>query len=455
MFICYANYISFLICQENPEVPAVVPMLGGNSVIHPYTFFKGAYPIRITEIYEVSMMSFQKKWAVSPMPQFQAFKIWYATYLIDLGCPGAATKYLDSVSKLAKAFPNDSYFIHGIFGEKLIQCTDRLTVCFPKLAAENLKTETNNTGWLNKISSNFTGAALGRGLESLMNSAVGVDNDHSQTKKPSSPLTPLFPVPGSAGGSIYHEPVIIPSSGVEHEELRQPEDNSMGQMAPSNTFDIQLQKPGDYNQSYDYSNPSLPLQAANDYGQSYDNNPSIPPTNDYGQSYDNDQSIPPTNDYGQSYDNDHSIQDYNYSNQTNSLGNTVQTNDDGQSYDNSHEPTETYGGYYQQLNNRVVESYPENLVECYLKNPPLSHSPEKSPSDTPSNQKQANHPPINTYADNMDEDLGFGNSGLGKKTVVENVTDTKLQKEPEVKKPEADVKVSDPKKLDGISHSFS
>jgi hypothetical protein len=128
--------------------------------------------VRLTEILEYSLISASGKAQASPMPRFQAYKLWYAAYLADMGMISQASAYVSSISAVTKEFPQPCPYIHGIFGLLLKELGDRLEVMYGADLTEPI--DSTSGGWLGKISENFTGAALGRGLEHLMNSAVGV-----------------------------------------------------------------------------------------------------------------------------------------------------------------------------------------------------------------------------------------------------------------------------------------
>jgi Sec23-binding domain of Sec16 len=128
--------------------------------------------IRLTEILEYSLITASGKTQASPLPQFQAYKLWYAAYLADIGMISQASAYVSSISAVTKEFPQPCPYIHGIFGLLLKELGDRLEVMYGADLSE--PNDSSSGGWLGKISENFTGAALGRGLEHLMNSAVGV-----------------------------------------------------------------------------------------------------------------------------------------------------------------------------------------------------------------------------------------------------------------------------------------
>lgn len=158
--------------------------------------------IRLTEIFEYSLISASGKSQISPLPHFQAYKLWYATYLADMGMVSHASAYVSSILAVTKALAEPCPYIHGIFGLLLKELGDRLEVMYG--ADCSVSNESSNSGWLGKISENFTGAALGRGLEHLMNSAVGVPS--SQPKNNHAAIAPSESMNESQLNGVYLAP---------------------------------------------------------------------------------------------------------------------------------------------------------------------------------------------------------------------------------------------------------
>ncbi|KAI8905145.1 Sec23-binding domain of Sec16-domain-containing protein [Gorgonomyces haynaldii] len=124
--------------------------------------------IHINEIFELVQVHLNVN--LTHLPSLQPYKFWYCLYLSDLGLIDLSLEYLESIAK--------SKQLHQMMG--VFQ--DRISIMFKKTSKQE------SQGFF----SNFTGAALGRGLESLMNSAVGVEE-----KKPSDSPSSLYPVPRS------------------------------------------------------------------------------------------------------------------------------------------------------------------------------------------------------------------------------------------------------------------
>ncbi|KAJ3370166.1 vesicle coat component, partial [Kappamyces sp. JEL0680] len=165
-----------------------ISLILGNSRLHPCTFHKDQIALRATEIYEAAAMASNGGSATAtPLPHFQAYKLYNIALLADLGLITEATGYLQSVSLLAKGFAPACPFLHGFFWDRLQEINDRLRISCNVVFNKSLK-NASGSGWL----SSFSGAAIGRGLEQLMHSAVGVDGDSAEAvKTPSS----LFMVP--------------------------------------------------------------------------------------------------------------------------------------------------------------------------------------------------------------------------------------------------------------------
>ncbi|KAK6091834.1 hypothetical protein MT418_007686 [Batrachochytrium dendrobatidis] len=185
-------------------------MLGANHVSQPTTFFKDIDAFHITETLEFAL-TLGSGGISNGFPHFQAYKFWYATYLSDLGFQNLAFKYTEGIEHFIKTFKNGSPYFHQTFCNKLCQFTDQLLTSmssFESKAAAKDADDASSGGWLRKISSNLTGAALGRGLEQFMNNAVGVEDDITQPVKPQGPM---YPTTSHTDGLLSTQSSSIPS----------------------------------------------------------------------------------------------------------------------------------------------------------------------------------------------------------------------------------------------------
>lgn len=164
-------------------------------------------------------------------------KLWYAKYLADFGLYQLSGKYVDILHGLIKS---DSDLLSGEFVKAFQEFKDRMNVIFKKAPIN----AAGQSGWLTQIGSNFTGAAFGRGIESLMNSAVGVEEQPAEIAGVKSPPS-LYPVPSS-------EPHIetSPLVGVEVDSYNPTSYNIDG------SANAQVSVHDAYNQGYQQMNPS-------------------------------------------------------------------------------------------------------------------------------------------------------------------------------------------------------
>jgi hypothetical protein len=156
---------------------------------HPDTFYKNLLSIRLTELYEALFIGTNAM--KTPYPHFQAYKFWFISYLIDLGMVDLAMKYLEHLSNFVKCFEPNNPAISPRLRRELQEFTDRIIVC---CSVTMNKKQQDTGGWFGKLSNNLSGAAIGRGIEHLMNSAVGVEENSNVSGGPKRKT--LYPMPG-------------------------------------------------------------------------------------------------------------------------------------------------------------------------------------------------------------------------------------------------------------------
>ena len=154
-------------------------IVGADHIRNPGTFFKNLNAFHLTELLEFATTLQNNGSVLNAFPHFQAFKFWYASYLADIGYADLAQKYIGSVEYFVKSYSAGSPYFHDVLANKIRVFTDLLSNS-PGVALQMEKQSSSNS-WLSKLSNSFTGAALGRGIEQLMNNAVGVDNSPEQT----------------------------------------------------------------------------------------------------------------------------------------------------------------------------------------------------------------------------------------------------------------------------------
>jgi hypothetical protein len=349
----------------NNPVPSKIQLVGSKSSTSNYLFFKDLDALRLSEYFEVAHILSNNNWNMSPFPHFQAYKIWYAYYLADLGLGQESRAYVENTAHLLKAFPQPCAFMHKYVTDRLIELDDRLNVTNN---TKETSAKGNNFGWIPKISS----VSIGKSLEQLMNSAVGVENNQ-ETKKGQSSLFPI-PEPKTFEGHTLepaHNDQINSSYYDTTQEMHTIHQQTTTQYYP------QLQPYGEFNQAN--QEPSSNLTYSD-----YDHSQNI----DY-QSYTNE-----TMAYSEEY---HQVAETGY------------------------ETTEQYYGVdemYSQENNSVpTENVKEASAAPTLSPKPSSFNanqnitssnlaPSYVPPPVPTSYKSENLP------NEDEEDLGFGNTAL-------------------------------------------
>ncbi|KAI8924152.1 Sec23-binding domain of Sec16-domain-containing protein [Entophlyctis helioformis] len=159
--------------QGGSHGQALVTLVGANHIRQPSTFFRDPVMLYLTEAVEYACTLTGSGGVANGFPHLQAFKFWYATYLSDLGYTELATKYVESIINFIKDHKGSPY-LHQTLGEKLRQFADQLAVSTEGSQSKDSSGSARSGAgsWLSKLSSNFTGAAIGRGIEQLMNNAI-------------------------------------------------------------------------------------------------------------------------------------------------------------------------------------------------------------------------------------------------------------------------------------------
>ena len=193
-----ASQICYLLAGILPDGPqSKYHLFSANNISNPI-YYKNIKAIRLTELFEA--IHTQK--SNSPgLAHLQAYKLWLVSLLSDCGLVNESLTYLESINDIGKSFNDSSAALSPDLVGQLTQFHDRLVVSHNKKEFLN---KNDSSGWFR----NFTGAALGRGIESLMNSAVGVD-DEKQKEKPSGSPSSLYPVPSDYSMSPVQVPQII------------------------------------------------------------------------------------------------------------------------------------------------------------------------------------------------------------------------------------------------------
>ncbi|KAI8912081.1 Sec23-binding domain of Sec16-domain-containing protein, partial [Powellomyces hirtus] len=102
---------------DTPNVRTV--LLGADHVNYPSSFFRSSTILHKTEIYEYSQTLYNGAGISNTLPHLQAYKVYHASLLADLGLTEEATKYCDSVESVVKQYARGSPYFHRTFGEAL------------------------------------------------------------------------------------------------------------------------------------------------------------------------------------------------------------------------------------------------------------------------------------------------------------------------------------------------
>ncbi|KNC98610.1 uncharacterized protein SPPG_06291 [Spizellomyces punctatus DAOM BR117] len=181
---------------DSPQ--ARVVLLGADHRTYPGTFFRSLDALQKTEIFEFSQSLWNNLGVANSLPHLQAFKIWYASLLADLGLNEQAAKYCESVEHVVKTYARGSPYFHRTFGEVLGLLSGRLAAA----QSGNVTSEKEGSSWLSKLSS--IGA---RGLDRFMNNALGEADTATSVAAAATPLSSAGHVgrttPGPLSAPLY------------------------------------------------------------------------------------------------------------------------------------------------------------------------------------------------------------------------------------------------------------
>ncbi|KAJ2992297.1 vesicle coat component [Globomyces sp. JEL0801] len=428
---------------ENPKSKIV--LINGNHIKYPTSFFRNPELIRLTEIVE-SYLMLKGQWGTSTMPYFQAYKLWYVGYLADLGLVEQSARYIESLTTLGKVFQQPSPYIHKMFGDRLKELSDRLMITCD--GAKHISKESSTGSWFGKIGGNLTGAALGQGIQRLMDSAVGLNEPEIASSNGSQ--SSLFPLPGTESYVKDSSPKSQPSSLSKPVHLNEPypdydthaqqfsgyagNTNASQQQYNQQPMTYQPQDGNSYDQyqgeAYDqYAPTEQPYQEEQYYNQQteqyqeqteqyyeqqneqqYNN---FQPDSNYGY-----QTDPNYNQQYDQYDQSQQYQDtdnYNTQEITNDYNNEAV--DPSQNM-NDYNPMQETGHVNQWQPSHVspptTSAPPEGNIAAYQ---PNHISPPPTASVPPIGNVAAYHPNTSLPAE---EDLGFGNPPAKKTEVYED-----------------------------------
>lgn len=158
-------------------------------------FFLSTDAVHLTEAYEVALILLNgSNVAQGCLPHLQAYKLVQAWRLAELGHADLAAKYCESMEEIVNVYSKGSPYFNRRFLESLKDLDTRLSgmSAGPSAAADGKDGGT----WLQKFSK-FDGwmSALDKGLNKIMNGAVGVDTaDSSSGNAPPAGGPPMIPM---------------------------------------------------------------------------------------------------------------------------------------------------------------------------------------------------------------------------------------------------------------------
>jgi hypothetical protein len=148
---------------------------------------------QLAEIFE-AVQVFKGSGNISLLPHLQPHKLWYANYLAEHGLVETASKYIKTISHVAKENKGSQHFSVA-FITKLTELEDRLNVTF------DLKNSDSNSvtsaGWFTGL----TTAGFSEKIENLMDLAVGVEQTKLKPLEKEPSYASLYPVPKSEAPS--------------------------------------------------------------------------------------------------------------------------------------------------------------------------------------------------------------------------------------------------------------
>ncbi|KAJ3130835.1 vesicle coat component [Physocladia obscura] len=157
---------------DAPNVKLV--LIGANHKFNLARFVKDFDALLLTEIFEYAQTLHNNIGISGNLPHLQAYKLYYAQYLSEIGFVAEATQYCEAIETCIKNYPKGSPYFHKKFADSLLDLAERLATSKPsKNSASNIPGPGDE---ITKKNSSFSLMNLvDRGINSLMSNAVGED----------------------------------------------------------------------------------------------------------------------------------------------------------------------------------------------------------------------------------------------------------------------------------------
>ncbi|KAJ3147410.1 vesicle coat component [Geranomyces michiganensis] len=178
---------------DTPGVRTV--LLGADHVNFPTSFFKSTSALRKTELFEYAQTLHDGAGIANALPHLQAYKVFHASLLADLGLIDDASKYCEAIELVVKQYARGSPYFHRAFGEALGSLMAQVAAAKGGAGPVNSSGK-EASGWLSKL-----GSLGARGVEKFMNNALGETSDPvvpNRTGTPTLSHGRSTPGPGSA-----------------------------------------------------------------------------------------------------------------------------------------------------------------------------------------------------------------------------------------------------------------
>lgn len=211
-----------------------------------------------TEIYEYIQTLYNGMGAANGLPHFQSFKLVYASLLQDLGLSLLAKKYCESVELVITNFTRGSPYFHRRLQDTLRDLQSRLSKDGSDSGGHSSGNDEKEggSGWLGNGFMTF----FDRGLNKIINGAVGIDNDEPASTKPNDPANASVVSGYFSAAAALKPTATLPTSG--HANAVDGNNNSQQQHQQGYVYDQ-----GNMSTSY-------PYQEQPRYGSAYQNYPS-------------------------------------------------------------------------------------------------------------------------------------------------------------------------------------
>ncbi|KAJ3113890.1 vesicle coat component [Phlyctochytrium bullatum] len=446
--VCYLLTGNYSLISGLDDETAKVVLLGAQPG-RTRSFALNFDALHITEVLEYAQSLRDGVGISNCLPHLQAYKLCYALWLADYGFNDLATKYCDAMELLSKSYSKGTGYFHKVYGGTLRELQERLAFAQNKAAPEVKE----SGGWFGKVARfDSLKSAFDRSITRLVGSALGddviaadgADTQGAQKNMIRTSSTPSEALKADRFGSDfgvadnYMAPQMTRPSSTPATVLTSPQAiyttdsgaNSYGVQyeADGSQYAAQQDQYMQYNQSGDYQMHGDPSQydrySPAHYGQHVDSTQAYPSYQEGETAYqDKYYAGGQAQYYGESADQGEQMQYNSYSDNAN--GNAV--NDYGYAHGNGY--SEDVGYSQQTFDSRQTPTFgfsdPQSLPPATSPIPRVTPTNDRVPSPAKGEGSlQTQDMPDQTH-DDVDDDLGLGNSGLKKKKDKEEDTGEK------------------------------